>query len=250
MPSARKLARPLARALACALAAVAVGGGAAPVFTADLAQTATLNTPLLDCVGAGHGALALRADFREHLARVQRDIGFRHIRGHGLLHDDMSALLGGRASLANLFSVIDFYLSVGLRPVFEVSYMPLALADDPDALIMHYRACVSAFAADKAQAWAAFIAEVFSGLVARYGVDEARLFRAEVWNEPAGPGFRPRLNMTRLDVYFELYETTARAIASVDPLIPVGGPATQNLMWLPDFINFTDAGRRVPASFV
>lgn len=56
--------------------------------------------------------------------------------------------------------------------------------------------------------------------------------------------------MTRLDAYFELYEATARAIASVDPLIQVGGPATQNLMWLPDFVNFTGAGRRVPAGFV
>ena len=157
-------------ATASGAAAGGVGGGAAaaPSFTADLSQTAPLNMPLLDCIGSGHGALALRADYREHLARVQRDIGFRHIRGHGLLHDDLSTYLEGRASLANLFGVMDFYRSVGLRPIFEVTYMPQALAADPDALIMHYRACVSAFAADKAGAWAAFVAEVFAGLVERH----------------------------------------------------------------------------------
>jgi xylan 1,4-beta-xylosidase len=243
--------RSVARALACALAAASAAAVAGPSFTADFSQTAApLNMPLLDCVGSGHGSLALRADYREHLARVQRDIGFKHVRGHGLLHDDMSALLGGRASLANLFSVVDFYLSVGLRPFFEVSYMPQALAADPDALIMHYRACVSAFAADKAQAWAAFVAEVFAGLEARYGADEVRTWSIECWNEPAGPGFLPRPNMTRLAAYFELYEVTARAVASVDPLLRVGGPATQNLLWIPDLLNFTDAGRRVPQRFV
>ena len=159
---------PLALLAAASAAASAAAAAASASLTADFSQTATLNMPLLDCVGSGHGSLALRADYREHLARVQRDIGFRHIRGHGLLHDDLSTYLEGRASLANLFGVMDFYRSVGLRPIFEVTYMPQALAADPDALIMHYRACVSAFAADKAGAWAAFVAEVFAGLVERH----------------------------------------------------------------------------------
>ena len=42
----------------------------------------------------------------------------------GLLGDDVSTYLGGRANLANLFSVFDFYLSVGLKPIFELSFMP------------------------------------------------------------------------------------------------------------------------------
>lgn len=87
-------------------------------------------------------------------SQVQRDIGFKHIRGHGLLDDDMSTNLGGNGAsgtnLINLFSVfgawlgcccertcecipptilfaIDFYLSVGIRPIFELSFMPESL---------------------------------------------------------------------------------------------------------------------------
>ena len=82
-------------------------------FTATLpsaeAPVIDLNFPILDCVGSGHGSLSLRADYREHLTRVQRDIGFKHIRGHGLLDDDMSTFLGGNGAggtnLVNLFSV-------------------------------------------------------------------------------------------------------------------------------------------------
>ncbi|WP_211369751.1 GH39 family glycosyl hydrolase [Nonomuraea turkmeniaca] len=39
------------------------------------------------CVGTGRFELALRRDHQEPLALVQREIGFRHIRGHGLLSD-------------------------------------------------------------------------------------------------------------------------------------------------------------------
>ena len=123
------------RTFFAALAASTVA--AATSFTADLSQTATLNMPLLDCVGSGHGSLALRADYRAHLAKVQHDIGFKHIRGHGLLDDDMSTLLYGQASLINLFSVFDFYLSVGIKPIFELSFMPESLAADPTKSIMH-----------------------------------------------------------------------------------------------------------------
>ena len=237
--------------LAAASAAASAAAAASASFTADFSQTATLNMPLLDCVGSGHGSLALRADYREHLARVQRDIGFKHIRGHGLLDDDMSTYLYGHASLINLFSVFDYYLSVGIRPIFEVSFMPAELAYDRTRTVMHYEGIVSTFAEDKASAWAALITEIFQGLVSRYGADEVRSWRTEIWNEPAGTYFfQPRPNQTQLDGYFELYNVTARAINAVDPLISVGGPATENLMWVSDFIERTGAGALLRAHFL
>ena len=41
------------------------------------------------CVGAGRFELALRRDYQESLALLQREIGFRHIRQHGLFSDGM-----------------------------------------------------------------------------------------------------------------------------------------------------------------
>jgi len=37
--------------------------------------------------------LALRADWREHLRRAYFDLGFRHVRFHGMLNDDMGTLI-------------------------------------------------------------------------------------------------------------------------------------------------------------
>ncbi|MGP3960217.1 GH39 family glycosyl hydrolase [Nonomuraea sp. 3N208] len=40
------------------------------------------------CVGTGRFELALRRDYQESLALVQREIGFRHIRSHGFLGEE------------------------------------------------------------------------------------------------------------------------------------------------------------------
>ena len=42
------------------------------------------------CVGTGRMGLALTREYQEQLKLVQQEIGFRHIRGHGLFCDDMA----------------------------------------------------------------------------------------------------------------------------------------------------------------
>ena len=100
------------------------------------------------------------------------------MRGHGIFDDDMSAYLNGGANMINLYSVMDFYASVGIRPVVELSFMPSALASDPTKTIMHYRGGTSS-PRDPSQ-WAAFITEVVSLFVERYGIDEVRQWPMEV----------------------------------------------------------------------
>ena len=165
-----------------ALARAACAAPAAFAIDATSPISTPLNVPLLDCVGSGHGTLALRADYQQHLAAVQRDIGFAHIRGHGLLSDDMSALLPGpgtNVSLYNLFRAFDFYLSVGIKPIFELSFMPEKLAFDATKTIMHYKGITSA--PRDFQKWSDFVQSVVQGCVDRYGLAEVRSWRFEVW---------------------------------------------------------------------
>lgn len=42
------------------------------------------------CIGTGRMGLALTQEYQEQLKLVQKEIGFRHIRGHGLFCDDMA----------------------------------------------------------------------------------------------------------------------------------------------------------------
>ncbi len=44
-------------------------------------------------VGSGHAPLALRADWQAQLRRCHDELGFQHVRFHGLLSDDVGTLI-------------------------------------------------------------------------------------------------------------------------------------------------------------
>jgi xylan 1,4-beta-xylosidase len=63
-------------------------------------------------VGSDHAPVALRADWQRQLRRCRDELGFRHVRFHGLLSDRMGTLIinQGRPlySLFNADSIFDF----------------------------------------------------------------------------------------------------------------------------------------------
>ena len=77
-------------------------------------------------------ALALRADWQEQLRRCHEELGFRHVRFHGLLCDDVGILVDERDQLLYSFfnadQIWDFLLSIGMKPFIELSFMPTTLA--------------------------------------------------------------------------------------------------------------------------
>ena len=117
------------------------------LFRCRLAAAATpLPHPWEHTVGSCHAPLALRADWQAQLARCRRELGFRHVRFHGLLCDDVGTLVchGGRLihSFFNADRIVDFLLSIGMRPFVELSFMPAALASG-GATIFSYRGNVT-----------------------------------------------------------------------------------------------------------
>jgi xylan 1,4-beta-xylosidase len=83
-------------------------------------------------IGSGHAPLALRADWQQQMRRCREELGFRHVRFHGLLSDDMGTLVCEDDQLLYSFfnadQVFDFLLSIGMKPFVELSFMPTALA--------------------------------------------------------------------------------------------------------------------------
>jgi xylan 1,4-beta-xylosidase len=67
-----------------------------------------------ECVGSGHAALTVRADWRAHLTRCARELGVKRTRFHGLLDDDFDiSLSDGSDDYVNLDSLVDFHASIG-----------------------------------------------------------------------------------------------------------------------------------------
>jgi xylan 1,4-beta-xylosidase len=197
-------------------------------------------------VGSDHAPTALRADWRDQMRRAHDELGFRHVRFHGLLSDDLGTLISEGDtffySFFNADQIFDFLLSIGMRPFVELSFMPTALASG-DKTVFHYRANVTP-PKDYAR-WATLIRKLVAHWVERYGLAEVREWFFEVWNEPNLDAF----GSGKQDDYFNLYRHTADAIKSVDGALKVGGPATAANAWIDEFIAFCTKNR-LPADFI
>ena len=216
-------------------------------FTCDFSAKAQLLPHFWEyCVGSGHATLALRADWQAQLKQCHDELGFRHVRFHGVLDDDMNTVIDQSDKLIYSFhnadQIYDFLRSIDMRPIVELSFMPSALSSG-EQTTFHYKANVTP-PADYG-AWATLVSKAASHWIDRYGAKEVSMWPMEVWNEPNMKGF---WTGSKQD-YFHLYEITHKALKHVHPQLKVGGPVTAQNAWIDDFLAFcSKAG--VPPDFI
>lgn len=137
------------------------------------------------CVGAGRACEGLRADWQQQLRRAVQDCGFRYIRFHGLLTDDMHVVWRNDAgelcySWQYIDSLFDFLLSIGIRPFVEFGFCPAELASGTQTQFW-WQGRVDP-PADLRQ-WADLLAALCRHWLERYGPEEVRKWYFEIWNE-------------------------------------------------------------------
>lgn len=195
------------------------------------------------CVGTGRWGLALTKEYYDELTVVQDEIGFKHIRGHGLFTDDMGIYQehswGGKTTREYNFTyldrVMDAYRSVGLVPFIELGFMPAKMASGTQT-IFYWRGNTTP--PKDYKLWADMIIATLDHLCDRYGRDEVVTWPVEVWNEPNLPGFWEKADMNE---YFKLFKVSFEAVKSADKRFKVGGPAVcgvQDELWIRSFLEF------------
>jgi xylan 1,4-beta-xylosidase len=197
-------------------------------------------------VGSDHARMALRADWRAQLERAHRELGFRHVRFHGLLDDDMGTLVCENDKLLHSFfnadNIIDYLRSIDMRPFVELSFMPSTLASG-STTVFRYRGNVTP-PKDSGQ-WCTLIERLVTHWIERYGVREVRNWFFEVWNEPNLATFWTGSQQD----YFEFYRRTAVTIKGIDTRLRVGGPATAMNAWIADFVAYCERAN-APVDFI
>ena len=179
--------------------------------------------------------------------RVAHDeLGFRYVRFHGLLDDDMGTLVCESDALLYSFfnadQIFDFLISIGMRPVVELSFMPSTLSSGDD-IVFHYKGNITP-PRDMAQ-WAELMRRLAAHWVERYGIEEVAQWYFEVWNEPNLPAFWTGTQ----EQYFAMYGASVKAIKGVDARLRVGGPASAANAWIPEFQQYC-AKHDLPADFI
>jgi xylan 1,4-beta-xylosidase len=197
---------------------------------------------------SGSNTASIGTEFAAALRLAHTDLGATMVRAHAILHDD-NAVARRRPDGSLEFdfrtvdAIYDQVLGLGLRPVVELSFMPAALARDPQRTVFSYRGIISP-PADWAE-WRQLAARLATHLVQRYGAVEVAQWAFEVWNEPNLAVFWPGSR----DDYLLMYDVAARAIKAVDPRLRVGGPATAAAEWI-ELLASHAASAGVPLDFV
>ncbi|MBD8069061.1 GH39 family glycosyl hydrolase [Bacillus sp. PS06] len=213
----------------------------------------TFNKNWQYCVGTGRLGLALQQEYLDHLKLAKEKIGFKYIRGHGLLSDDVGIYrelqVGDEVrpfyNFTYIDRIFDSFLELDIRPFVEFGFMPKKLASG-DQTIFYWEGNVTP--PKDYQKWHDLIVAVVSHFIERYGEEEVLKWPFEVWNEPNLVNFWKDADQAE---YFKLYKVTALAVKSVHPDLLVGGPAICGGAdhWITDFLSYCER-EEVPIDFV
>ncbi len=196
-----------------------------------------LNTFFKECVGAGRANEGLRADWQQQLSFVKKECGFKYIRMHGLLTDDMAVYKEDKTgnpeyNYMYVDALFDFLRSIDMKPFVELGFMPNALASGHQTIFWWRGNVTPPKDYDK---WGALIKNLTEHFTERYGADEVKTWYFEVWNEP---NLKPGFWTGTQDDYFKLYKYAALAVKSVNKDYRVGGPATAGAAWETEMIDY------------
>ena len=203
------------------------------------------------CIGTGRMGLALQEEYLRQLELVQHEIGFRHIRGHGLFCDDLAIYQEAEDGTPEynytyVDRVMDSYRRLGLKPFLELGFMPEKLAGGTQT-IFYWKGNTTPPASY--ERWNEMVKALLTHLCARYGREEVVTWPVEVWNEPNLPGFWENADMQE---YFKLFDNTFKAVKEVDERFRVGGPAVcggSDEVWIRAFLEYCRE-QSIPLDFV
>ena len=234
------------RLFLCTILAITAGlimTGQERTISLDYNKTAgPMNTMFKECIGAGRANEGLRADWQQQLAMVKEECGFRYIRMHGLLTDDMGVYRedengNPQYNYQYIDVLYDYILSIGMKPFVELGFMPWALASG-DKTIFWWRGNITP--PKDYDRWGELIRNLAMHFTDRYGAEEVKTWYFEVWNEP---NLKDGFWAGTMEEYFILYKYATEAIKSVNPEYRVGGPATAGAAWVPEMIHYCDTAR-------
>ena len=221
------------------------------------AQQTELKHSWRDTVAIGKAADILLSDIQAVLRRIKEELGFRHLFFNGILSDELHVCSRGSSgelvyNFAYTDRIFDFLRGICLLPSLSFSYMPSALASQPDRRLFSHTVSEPA----RPEEWNALIEAFMQHVIRRYGIRYVSQWRFSVWHQP---NTSPRLYGFRHDEdFFELWRSTRRILKSYAPQALFGFPPVfQNAdfigdNWffrmygwcrehecLPDFLNFT-----------
>ncbi len=176
------------------------------------------------CVGTASDLL--NGQIQNMLRRLQKEIGFKYIKFHGILCDDMMLYHENADKTLSLSftlvdKVMDFLIEIGLKPLLQLSFMPKQLASIPNKTNFYIEYNVSP--PNNVERWNDLIRELILHFIHRYSLEQVRTWLFCVWNEPDTS--TSMFGFENINDFFSLYKNTYDTVKSIDPGFVFGTPS-------------------------
>lgn len=199
-------------------------------------------------INAGYAKDLLNGAVQAQIRKLQKEIGFRYMRCKGLLDDDMMLYvrkMSGSADYNFVYvdEVVDFMLSVELKPYVEFSYMPSALARE--AVFPFKRPSILSMP-EHLDKWLDLVTSLVRHFIDRYGVESVREWRFAPFVSPEFSGY----GVFTMEEYWVLYRETSHAIRAIDPQLHIVGPGSNidSSNFISEFLVSCSKGNCLPDS--
>lgn len=194
----------------------------------------------------------LFGDVQQMLVELQRDVGYEYIKFHGLLSDDMLVYeedMQGNPyySFVYIDKVLDFLLSINLKPLIQLSFMPKALASDINRVA--FASPFNLSPPKSMKKWCDLISALMNHLIDRYTSKTVRSWLFCVWNEPDTTeylfGFKNDID------FYEFFKATYDTVKSFSKRFIFGSPSllvsyNLNNEWIKRFIDWCRENNCMP----
>lgn len=174
----------------------------------------------------GRARELLYGEIQEMLRTLQREIGFKNIKFHGIFDDALGVYNEDengvpKYNFTYVDKSLDFLISLGLKPMIQLSFMPKVLAADTSRPLFIYPLYISPPKDDKK--WYDLVCAMTNHLINRYGVNEVEQWIFTFWNEaPTNLPFA----FESSEIMHNLYEITYRAVKTCNKNIKFGSTST------------------------
>lgn len=178
-----------------------------------------LKKSYLNFCSVGRAKEILLGSVQAMLKTQQKEIGFRYIKFHDIFSDELMVYKedakGQPVLNFNMADeVFDFLLSIQLKPLVQLSFMPRSLAEDPNSTIFALPFCISEPKDEKK--WAYLVTSFVGHLLERYGFAEVSQWIFTFWNETmTGHPFDFKDVQTFLRLYKVTYESVKNCNSSL-----------------------------------
>ena len=219
-------------------------------------STKYLNHTFKKFTSVGKAKELLYAEVQSMLTTLQEEIGFEYIKFHDIFSDELfvyKELPNGESTInfTLIDKVLDFLLSINLKPLIQLSFMPKDLSKYPNKKVFN-----SSFITSepiKMEKWVDLVEQFTLHIIQRYGKYEVEQWKFCVWNEPDTS--EKMFGFNSDETFYNFYKETFDAVKRINPKLEFGSPSTYFISWnhsswlvnftnwckinscLPDFIN-------------